>query len=1030
MIFKNLKNDQRIYQLIEDQKEKDKIFGELNTYIKFLLHYLWDKPNVVANLLSLSNSEDIKKYLAHFFANNFYENILSNNNKEDQLLLIITFLLKKEINKLNDDIKNIDFNNIQNIFLNETACGYIFEEFCFKKEIQSFFRIIILDLVEELELSYPSQEIIFDPLEIREILFSLKQCGENGDIIKNFSSNKKDEKLEEQIKLFNEKYQFGIPKEDLEKKLKENEKNQNKDMVDYIKEKISECSNNQFLFSTETFLENINFSKKYDETDNIIYNSEDERQEFSKDILNIYQESFLETIKIIDKLLDNLLLNIHLLPHTIKSINKIISILIQKKYPSLSDYERNIFISQFLFNKLLFPIFKNPAILALINEFIISNKTKENIKKIISVLDYFISGRFFKDNKKEGMYTPFNWYFLNKMPTLLKFFEQSKEVKLPEFIEKIIDKENIDFDYNYNYFEENKEEIVCMRNICYNIDEIYYLIKNIKEHKNIIFNNENNDPNTKKIVKAFEKIVKGEKKIDKIKQKIERISSKIDNNYNYKNIKRNNSLDKTEDERQTLNFFLLSDLIVNDKYSNLLNMKKVKDYFYIKEIKNGDANINNLIKIKNFTSALLYNYIPLDSIDLSKENENKLNTINILKEMKKYLNPSGLLKDDKIPSIWYINSIIEYLKKLNENLKENDYSEFYYELQKEIIDSIKKCNFEDISLFVDKTKIAKKTSLIYDKIKNIMIDIELNQEVQRILEKEKIPVEIKFSYSDDYKRFDIKYLYPENENYTTTISKIFGFYKYEKSRTIKDFTNNFPDITKYNDRQDLNIFKIIEELEIPQKIMKYFDYVGEHIQALDIGNKQDFNNIQTKINDYVMEKLYDKLFPKDPSNEDLLVYKNSFKCSWVELKHFVKGKDDYVIENFLPDTTKYFEQIKKEKSPRKKLKCVEKIFKCINYLALLNGDVIDGTDDSLPILNFAFIKACPFMMDSNCKYMKLFLGEKKSKIEGHQLSQLTGVCMQVIEFSEKSLFGVSEEEFKANCEWASNQETILNINSI
>ena len=259
MIFQNLKNDQRIYQLIDDQKEKDKIFGELNTYIKYLLHYLWDQPNVVAKILSLSNIDDIKKYLAHFFTNNFYENILSNNNKEDQLLLIITFLLKKEINNLNDDINNIDFNNIQNIFLNETACGYIFEEFCFKKEIQSFFRIIILDLVEELELSYPSQEIIFNPLEIREILFSLKQCGENGDIIKNFSSNKKDEKLEEQIKLFNEKYQFGIPKEELEKKLKENEKNQNKEMTDYINKKISECSNNPFLFSSETFLENIKY---------------------------------------------------------------------------------------------------------------------------------------------------------------------------------------------------------------------------------------------------------------------------------------------------------------------------------------------------------------------------------------------------------------------------------------------------------------------------------------------------------------------------------------------------------------------------------------------------------------------------------------------------------------------------------------------------------------------------------------------------------------------------------------------------
>ena len=633
-------------------------------------------------------------------------------------------------------------------------------------------------------------------------------------------------------------------------------------------------------------------------------------------------------------MLENLLSNIHLLPHTIKSINKIISILIQKKYPSLSDYEKNIFIAKFIFNKLLFPIFKifnkllfpifkNPAILALINEFIISNKTKENIKKIISVLDYFISGRFFKDNKEEGMYTPFNWYFLNKMPTLFKFFEQSTNVKLPEFIEKIINKEKIDFDYNYYYFEENKEEIMCIRNICYNFDEIYYLIKNMKEHRNIIFNNENNNKETKKIEKAFEKIVKGEK-IGKIKQKIERISSKIDNNLNYKNIKRNNSLDKIEDDKQTLNYFLLSDLIVNDKYSNLLNMKRVKDYFNIKEIKNGDAKINNLIKIKNFTSALLYNYIPLDSIDLNKENENKLNTINILREMKKYLNPSGLLKDDKIPSMWYINSIIEYLKKLPDNLKENDYSEFYNELQKEIVDSIKKCNFEDISLFVEKTKIAKKTSLVYDKIKNIMTDIELNQEVQRILEKEQIPVEIKFSYSDKNKRFDIKYLYPENENYTSTISKIFGFYKYQKSQTIKDFTNNFPDITKYYDMQDLNVFEIMKELEIPQKIMKYFEYVGENIQKIDIGNKQDFNNIKTKINDYVMEKLYDKLFPKDPSKEDILIYQNSVKCSWVELKHFVKGKDDYVIENFLPDTTKYFEQIKKEKSPRKKLKCVEK----------------------------------------------------------------------------------------------------------
>ena len=179
-----------------------------------------------------------------------------------------------------------------------------------------------------------------------------------------------------------------------------------------------------------------------------------------------------------------------------------------------------------------------------------------------------------------------------------------------------------------------------------------------------------------------------------------------------------------------------------------------------------------------------------------------------------------------------------------------------------------------------------------------------------------------------------------------------------------------------------------------------------------------------------MEKLYDKLFPDEPDNDDIIIFKNCIKVSWVELKHFIKGKDDYILENFIPDTNIYFQQINKEKSPRKKLMCMSEIFTCIHNLGLLNGDKLEGTDEILSILNFAFIKDKPLSIYSNCKYMKLFIGDKKNKGEGHQLSQLIGICQQMLNFNYSCLFDVSEEEYNKNCSLIISDEIIEEMNEI
>ena len=1042
MSLQRLKSDQRQFELIDDHKDKDEIFSELNTYIKYLFEFLWNQPKIVSNILSLSNIKDVKDHLAHFFTNNFYENILSNNNKEEQLLYIITSLLKKEINKM--DINNININKIENIFLKDTPCGCIFEEFSYKKEIQAFFKIIIIDILEKIELSFPSQEIIFDPNRIKDFIL-LEKKEEEKEKDKTNKDNNKDKKkitfnkkifekdIEEKVKLFDLKYQFGLPQEDLEKKLEDNDIKNNKNMIDYINQKISDCSENPFLYSTEVLLENVNFTKIDTKKIDLNFNDE-ERKSLSKNILTIYKQNFFETIWIIDKLIDNLISNIHLLPYSIKCINKIISILINKKFPNLSTFQKNIFLSQFFFNKLFFTIFVNPAVKSLINDFIISDSTLLNLSLILPIINKFFSGQFYKDIKEEGTYTPFNWYFLSKMPMLLEFFEKSKNVKLPNFIEKIIDKDENEFDYNYefDYFEENKDKMMFVKNICFSFDDFYCLYYNIKNNKEQIFKMKNEK--TSKLEKALTKLIHSEHKIEKIKNEIDNIILSKNFGKVTKIITKKNTIDKEVDKKPTLKFFLNSKLVFKDEYDSLFNMESKKEYFNIKELKNPESNENIIIKAKNFICDFLFNFYSLDSIDLDNDSKRKLDTMNLLKEMKTYLKSSNLLNDEKIPTQWYINSIIEYLKKLPENFVENDYNELFAQLENDINNSIKLLNFEKIGLFVDKIKLAKKSRIFYDKAKKILIDIDLNRQAHTIIEKEIIPVQIKFKYSDSEK--DKIFEISEHPGYTTVKERIYNISKYIYSnsnskkvcQTIKELINNFPNITEYNDLQDLNVLEIMEELKIPEKLLNYFNYIGEKIKNLEIGDEKKINNINIKIYDYVMEKLYDKIFPKEVGKDDLKIFQNCIRCSWVDLKHFIKGKNDYILENFVPDTIKNFEQINKEKSPRKKLKCINKIFQCIYNLAQLNGDKIDGTDDSLPILNYALIKAKPFSIYSNCFFMKLFLGDKKNKSEGHQLSQLLGISTQIKNISSSSLLDISEEEFKNNCLLALQENNKNDIN--
>jgi len=260
-------------------EEPESYLLDLNTYIPKFLTYLWELPKVVSLLLLNSDINDVKKVLAPFFCNNFYQNVLSPYTVEGNLLYIISFLLMDEIDKLNSVAQ---INN----FLNNTPCGYLIYELKNKSDIQTFSKTIIQKIVEKIEVSSSGKklnlnienlinEIKNNEKELKKEYKSVEDCEEmiflantdnsmDGEDDKN---NKKGNYFETYLnnnkktsELFISKYMMDLDKKELEK-IKDNYKKQD-NMNEYITKFINDCNSDPDLFSNNKFIDKV-YKQKY-----------------------------------------------------------------------------------------------------------------------------------------------------------------------------------------------------------------------------------------------------------------------------------------------------------------------------------------------------------------------------------------------------------------------------------------------------------------------------------------------------------------------------------------------------------------------------------------------------------------------------------------------------------------------------------------------------------------------------------------------------------------------------------------------
>ena len=986
------------YELIQDNKEYLKV---IYLYIPKLLNYLWENPFIVSKILLNSKNTDLQKYLAPLICNNFYENIISANYIEDQLIYIIYLLLEDGIQKM----KSVDD---YTFFLNGTPLGYLLDGLIDKKDIKAFFKIILEDVIEMIEISSSDGEITLDPFIIEQ------------NLSKKANDQHRNSKKKMSVKRAHSSF-IEINKPSPEEEKKQHELFQNTYLSDLSLTKLKNLKN-QYNLENNHYMENyinlqINGETKEDIYSNTEYNNimKNNSTIIANQILNEYEKSFNKVIHFIDSILNSFLDNLDLFPYSIRCISKMMSSLLEKKFKNITPIEKNRFISQFFLYKLFIPIFINPADCILINNYIISGQTTDNLILTSHILSELFSFKLYKVTEK-GMFTSFNYYFLNNVNKLIKIFDNITKVKLPSFINKLINGELQSNNFEFNYFEENKNEILFHRSILLTANHLIPLLGSINNLKSIIYNENNIE---------FQKII--EKLVDNKDNYKFLIKLCKDNEVTNKiTVKANKSkgIKKHEKREQNVKYFLISDLVYNEKYKKLFNLENKNPYFKLEEKKvinqdnkeNKEMIENIIIKTKNVISTLLYNYRVLTETDFQEKDLN--NTIKIFKKLRLLMKSNDFVVDDRIPSDWYIELLFQYLKKLPSEYKENDYTKLFEELKLDIEKSIKQYNFEVLSIIIDKKKFGKKIKAYYNNIREIIQDIHLNKGIQKIIEKDEINIRIFFKYNNEKKELNIYQEDMGDKQLDFLDAFIFADpnQKAKLCKTIELFTKMFPDLNRYvSKRNNQTIFELEKSLDVPKNLATFFNVVKAHLKK-KMKDEKELNIIYDRVYDYVMSKIYYKIFPPEFDEADINLYKKTQALSWLEPNNLIKDNFNYNFELISPKVTKYFNYINIEKSPRKKILNMNKIFDSINSLLTFNENPkLIGVDNQMPLLNYMYIKAKPKGMFTNLEFMELYMGEKIKKIEGNNLAQLKSVRDFTYKLESKDLINISKDEFDKNC---------------
>ena len=786
------------------------------------------------------------------------------------------------------------------------------------------------------------------------------------------------------------------------------------------------------------------------------------RKKISKFAVTQFNKGYSMVKDFIDELLTNLE-NEAIIPYSIKVICKFIYILLKKRFKYITEIQCHILICQFLFDKLIFPVLQNPDINDAGKDMIISFNTRKSLSNIYIVFKKLVRGELFSIEDKDYLviFNKFiieNYHRINKI--ISKIIHVSAPKKLIELSNTFYKDDNFNLDdlkrdessINYDYFQENPNDFMQHKSICFSIEELllfFDIVNNNKER----FIQENST-----LLAIFKDL---QESINNIRQN--------KNNYNYY-------------------------LIISDEYDEEIN-----SLLFHKDIKMAlKKTDNNEEIIKNIQYCIGHLISNLEIYHNWKWVYEGWDTIRTFQFIYKYLTTykndlncsikdkkNAKAKDkSKAPLLWYSIYIINHIKKIKNEWHLKDYEKLYESLEMEINSQLKKLrrlnDFLTVNMSTKFILIDHKIKIFNQELENVK-KTELNIKTVQFIEKTKIKVCLttvdEIADLSRYSPVSLDYLNRDSPNklILSTIEKKMpcihkfklepkiynklkekNFFKKNHCKNLNQFCLQLADYYNYICQDIIGIpkeagekyvskspkkakiakrrqttrdaFSLIKESSSKEIVERYMKFLSNAMQDSPIFNRKSAHNLNKLESDkenvmhiiwnYILKTLCIRICENELNENDKNFRKVCNKLSWIKPENLEIPSE--VFDKKLFKKAEY--HIKKMdllRTPGGMLHQFGLGVQLINsmFVFMLNQKTAEA-GDLLPMIIYGIIKAKPKRMIFNIKFIKYFMNHNQLLGNiGYNLIQAES-SMNYIQTINGEKLKMKEEEFEENCKIA------------
>ena len=720
-------------------------------------------PEIIYKIYQNASTDKVAFIFSNLFMDNFYENLLSLNNVEDELLILIYRALK-------DEFININSLSEYDKFLKNTKCGCLLQSIKKKYEVRLFFHNFLQPIIIELGLKR-NENWSFIINTIKNIMKNTPE--ENNP--KSMYEKEKEKIYSKDRLFFFSNYLSSLEKKYLEIYINECE---NKIIKEFCNKQLNENDPNKQFYSSSHLID-------------LITNEEN-----SEELFNYYIKCFMSARSILLLIFQNLLNNAQAIPHIIRCVCKMIKIIVIQKFPQASTIDIYKYVAKFFFT--IFTQYIKAFDLEVYIDCIFDSQLNSKISEITKIMNNIIRGEMF-NTKNSIHYIPFNWLLIKEiMPIYYEFFGKLTNFTFSPYIEKLTSGEIPIDNYFYDYFQENPDKHFRYFNFCLTVNDyldivnvliqVYNDMKDPLELNQNYIKNYNNDSQSffmetrKRIVTYINKYIKIEDIMNEIKEKCDKKGEK--------------------------NYLLYQREIYRKDFEKRKNAIENKDklIFYTTDTKIKESNISNLIiDFENYLSIVLYYDKHISNIN--SENRDFLSLLN---ESVNFLKTTISLEN--IKPYWYAQTLIALLEKINENnIKIED---ILLELKDKLIESINELDNSTTicTEIINDMKNLEKIKSSYKYIEKSLMEIEMNKELVKISNSfdEKLAFEININ----------KRIFHIYEKKLPEDKTIISHKKLECTKDFNSFIEKFPQINKELLQEDDDYFQIIQEMKVPEQILK------------------------------------------------------------------------------------------------------------------------------------------------------------------------------------------------------------------